>query len=110
MILYATDWLTPGANSAKLISLEDVQGLMGVCKGLRNSKPDVILHSPGGDPEAAASIVRYLRKIFAGMRAFVSLAAMSAATMWALASDKASSSTTAVPVVSRLPNLNSLPH
>ena len=48
---------------------------------------DIVLHSPGGSPEAAASLVRYLRTKFSHIRVFVPLAAMSAATMWALAGD-----------------------
>ena len=46
------------------------------------------LHSPGGQAEATASIVRYLRSRFADIRVFVPLAAMSAATMWALAGNR----------------------
>jgi hypothetical protein len=60
---------------------------MEVCKDLQGPNLDVILHSPGGSPEAAASLVRYLRTKFSHIRAFVPLAAMSAATMWALASN-----------------------
>lgn len=82
-ILYAADWFG-GGGSAVAISLVDMQGMMEVCRGLSGPGLDLILHSPGGSPEATASIVRYLRRKFTDIRVFVPLAAMSAATMWAL--------------------------
>ena len=86
-ILYYTDWFgKPGLAAS--ITLEDMQAMMEVCKDVPGPSLDIILHSPGGSPEAAASIVRYLRKKFSDIRIFVPLAAMSAATMWALAGDR----------------------
>ncbi len=61
--------------------------MMEVCRGLRGPALDVILRSPGGSAEATASIVRYVRRKFTDLRIFVPIAAMSAATMWALAGD-----------------------
>jgi hypothetical protein len=87
VILYASDWIGGGPPQAA-INLEDMQGMMEVCKGLRGPRLDVILHSPGGSAEAAASIVRYLRTRYRNIRVFVPLAAMSAATMWALSADE----------------------
>jgi hypothetical protein len=49
---------------------------------------DVILHSPGGQAEATDSIVRYLRSRFTDITVYVPLAAMSAATMWALSANR----------------------
>lgn len=86
-IIYYTDWFNKGGAAAS-ITLEDIQGLMEVCKDVKGPAVDVVLHSPGGSPEAAASIVRYLRTKFTDMRVFVPLAAMSAATMWALAANE----------------------
>lgn len=83
-IIYYTDWFGKG-GPASSITLEDMQGMMEVCKDLPGPDLDLILHSPGGSPEAAASLVRYLRTKFSHIRVFVPLAAMSAATMWALA-------------------------
>ncbi|MGH9079227.1 MAG: SDH family Clp fold serine proteinase [Acidimicrobiales bacterium] len=85
-IVYYTDWFGKG-GPASSITLEDMQGLMEVCKDLPGPNVDIVLHSPGGSPEAAASLVRYLRTKFSHIRVFVPLAAMSAATMWALAGD-----------------------
>jgi hypothetical protein len=86
-IVYYTDWLGKG-GPATAITLEDMQGMMEVCRGLPGPSLDLLLHSPGGSPEATASIVRYLRRKFDDIRVFVPLAAMSAATMWALASNR----------------------
>lgn len=85
-IVYYTDWFGKG-GPASSITLEDMQAMMEVCRDLEGPNLDIVLHSPGGSPEAAASIVRYLRRKFTHIRAFVPLAAMSAATMWALAAD-----------------------
>lgn len=49
---------------------------------------DLILHSPGGQAEAAESIVDYLRSRFDHIRVFVPIAAMSAATMVALSANE----------------------
>jgi hypothetical protein len=87
VILYASDWLS-GSALGTIIVLEDMLGMMETCRGLKSRKLDLILHSPGGDPNATSSLVRYLRGRFDHIRAFVPLAAMSAATMWALAADE----------------------
>jgi Serine dehydrogenase proteinase len=88
-IIYYTDWLEgTSGGPVTSITLEDMQGMMEVCRGLKGPELDLILHSPGGSPEATASIVRYLRQKFTDIRVFVPVAAMSAATMWALACDE----------------------
>ena len=89
VILYASNWTqpTPFAGLA-YISEEDVQGLMVAMRGLKSGKLDLILHSPGGVPEVAESMVSYLRKKFDHIRVIVPHAAMSAATMLACAADE----------------------
>ena len=87
LILYSTNWL-PGGAPGLSITLEDMQGMMEVCRGLKGPNLDLVLHSPGGSPEATASVVHYLRQKFSHIRVFVPLAAMSAATMWALSCDE----------------------
>lgn len=88
-IVYATNWLSGRVGGLiTSITLEDMQGMMEVLHGLRGPQLDIILHSPGGSAEATASIVRYLRRKFTDIRVFVPLAAMSAATMWALAGNR----------------------
>lgn len=87
IILYYSDWLQTRGEVVS-ITLEDMQGMMEVLKGLSGPDLDLVLHSPGGSPEATRSIVNYLRSRFTHIRVFVPLAAMSAATMWALACDE----------------------
>jgi hypothetical protein len=93
-IIYYSDFLSSKPQQsqqnpeASAITLGDMQGMMEVCRDLPGPNLDILLHSPGGSPEAAASIVRYLRTKFTDIRVFVPLAAMSAATMWALASNR----------------------
>ena len=88
-ILYYSGWMGGGGGSqAVAITLEDMQGMMEVVRGMEGGAVDIVLHSPGGSPEATDSIVRYLRQKFDDVRVFVPLAAMSAATMWALSANR----------------------
>jgi hypothetical protein len=85
-ILYATNWTSPGLTfdpSFLTINDEDIQGLMEVVHGLKGDKLDLILHSPGGYPEATEAFVDYLRTRFNDVRVIIPYAAMSAATMLA---------------------------
>lgn len=67
----------------------DVGAFMEVVHGLPKNVPvDLIMHSPGGTAEAAEAIVEYLRGRFPGLRVIVPVAAMSAATMMAMAADE----------------------
>lgn len=70
------------------IGLGDIQGFMEAVSNVEERALDLILHSPGGSAEAAESIVSYLRKRFDHIRVFVPVAAMSAATMIALAANE----------------------
>jgi hypothetical protein len=84
-IIYYSDFLRgPGPG----IDLSDMQGMMECCMGLGAGPLDLLIHSPGGSAEATASIVRYLRSKFYDVRVFIPLAAMSAATMWALSANR----------------------
>jgi len=88
-VLYASRWLQGGGPTGlQLITLEDVHGFMEVLHGVPGPSLDLILHSPGGSPTAAEAIVQYLRSRASDLRVFVPLAAMSAATMIACASDR----------------------
>ncbi len=92
VILYASNWTSPGQGiDPDLVGIvpEDVQGLMEVMHGVAEGSVDLILHSPGGSPEAAESIVSYLRSKFKhDVRVFVPHAAMSAATMLACSANR----------------------
>ena len=59
-----------------------------VSHGLQDDKLDLIMHSPGGSPEAAEAIILYLRSRFSDIRVIVPQLAMSAATVIACAANK----------------------
>lgn len=92
-IVYETAGLAPPPQALPRdiqISLDpDMGAFMEAVHGLPKDKPlDLILHSPGGTAEAAEAIISYLRGRFPGLRVIVPIAAMSAATMMAMASDE----------------------
>ena len=88
-ILYASAWLQKPDALAPGVSIhdEDIQALMEVTHGMAGHQLDLILHSPGGSPEAAEGIVSYLRSRFRDIRVIVPHLAMSAATMIACAAN-----------------------
>jgi hypothetical protein len=90
VVSYSTAFLDPVRAGIPMtaISLTDMQGLMEVFKGVPGPNLDLVLHSPGGEAEATDSLVRYMRSRFSSVRVFVPLAAMSAATIWAMAADE----------------------
>ncbi len=89
-IVYATAYLEarPIDPVALSVHLGDVQGFMEAVSNVQERELDLFLHSPGGSAEAAESIVEYLRTRFDHIRVIVPIAAMSAATMMALAADE----------------------
>ena len=90
VVLYVAGWLQKNEAPAAAVSIndEDVHGLMEVTSGIRAKEVDLILHSPGGSPEAAEAIVSYLRSRFDHIRIIVPHLAMSAATMISCAADE----------------------
>ena len=80
-ILYATNWTNPVGYqidpSLITITEEDIEGLMEVIHGLNGKTLDLILHSPGGYPEATEAFVSYLRSKFTDIRVIIPYAAMS---------------------------------
>lgn len=89
VILYASGWVQKESGPASMsIGVEDIQALMEVTQGAHGHDLDLILHSPGGSPEAAEAIVSYLRSRFSHIRVIVPNFAMSAATMIACAADE----------------------
>jgi hypothetical protein len=91
IIVYATKWTLPGAAAPPdMLSIvpNDIHGFMEAVYGLTDRTLDLIIHSPGGSPEAAEAIVLYLRSKFDDIRVFVPHMAMSAATMIACAADQ----------------------
>ena len=89
VVLYASGWLQKDAPPALTsINDEDIHALMEVTWGLHDKNLDLILHSPGGSPEAAEGIVSYLRSRFQHIRVIVPELAMSAATMISCAANE----------------------
>lgn len=90
VILYATRWMdNPILSPIDVqITWADKQAFMETVYGIKDKEIAIILHSPGGQIEAAQSIVEYLRKKFDRITAIIPDAAMSAATLFALASDE----------------------
>ncbi len=82
-IVYYSGWLIKQEAPNTDINDSDMTGFMEAVKGLDYSKGlDLILHTPGGNPTAAESIVKYLRKKFNNdIRIIVPHMAMSAGTM-----------------------------
>jgi hypothetical protein len=91
VILYATKFTQFDPNippSLLGISDDDIHGVMEVVHGLTGPNLDLILHSPGGTPEAAEALVLYLRSKFHDIRVIVPQLALSAATLVACAANR----------------------
>ncbi len=89
VIFYASSFLQkPTANIGALITREDINGFMNALYEAQTEKGlTLILHTPGGDPNAVESIVEYLHSKFAYMEVIVPYLAMSGGAMISLASD-----------------------
>ncbi len=90
VIFYGSSFLQKAApQNAIAISGEDLNGFMAVIYGMDWDKGlTLVLHTPGGDPTAAETIVQYLRSKFTSFEVIVPALAMSAGTMISLASDR----------------------
>jgi len=89
VILYATAFTQHPEIGPQFLTIadEDLQGMMEVMHEIGTDELDLIIHSPGGSPEAADAVMRYLRSRFKHIRAFVPSLAMSAATMLVCGAD-----------------------
>ena len=87
VIIYASAFLQKASNLSS-ISREDINGFMNA---LYESPTDrglvLILHTPGGDPNAVESIVEYLHAKFDRIEVVVPYLAMSGGAMISLAGD-----------------------
>ena len=86
VVAYYSSFLTKRANNID-INDTDMNGFMNAFRDMDYSKGlDLILHTPGGSPEAAESIVNYIKSKFGNnFRIIVPQLAMSAGTMIACA-------------------------
>ncbi len=90
-IVYASACTTGGKQlpaGSLQIDFSDKMGFYEVTQSLASQPIDLVLHSPGGFPEAAESIVESLRSKFPHIRVIVPSFAKSAATMISMAADE----------------------
>ena len=82
VVVYYSGYLS-GLSDNVSINDTDMNGFINAVIGLDRSKGlDLILHTPGGDPNAAEAIVSYLHSMFGNdLRVIVPQIAMSAGTM-----------------------------
>ncbi|MDE2724299.1 MAG: hypothetical protein OXI59_13070 [Gemmatimonadota bacterium] len=87
VIFYASAFLQKAVDNVS-ITREDINGFMNSLSGTPTNKGLVlILHTPGGDPNAVESIVEYLHSKFDSIEVIVPYLAMSGGAMISLASD-----------------------
>lgn len=89
VICYYSGWLQNRVSSID-INDGDMEGFMSAVKGVDKQKGvTLMLHTPGGDPNAAEAIVSYLRELFNDdIEVVIPHMAMSAGTMISCASKK----------------------
>ncbi|MCY4038899.1 MAG: hypothetical protein OXF09_05525 [Hyphomicrobiales bacterium] len=87
VIAYYSGFLSDPHSHDAAINEDDKNGFMFCCHGLDRTKGlDLILHTSGGDLQAMASLVTYLKEVFGNdIRAIIPQIAMSAGTMMAVA-------------------------
>lgn len=95
LLVYAVEFPTPPIplqtplQPPIFIDLDDVDGFIDLAESIDDGKAvDVLIHSPGGSPEATERIVSLLRSNFDDIAFLVPHSAYSAATMLALAGNK----------------------
>jgi hypothetical protein len=111
LIVYVTKFITfQVANAPNQIDLGDVDGFTDLINSIpgQHRAVDVLIHSPGGRPDATERIVYLLRKRFDEVHFLVPHSAYSAATMLALSGDSITlhSSATLGPID---PQINGMP-
>ena len=89
VIFYASAFLQKADNNnSSIINREDINGFMNALYEAPTDNGLVLmLHTPGGDPNAVESIVEYLHSKFARIDVIVPYLAMSGGAMISLASD-----------------------
>lgn len=89
LLVYATKFLEKTSLDApNFIDLSDVDGFNDLIKSVKDVDAiDILLHSPGGRPDATERIVNLLRSHFKNIDFLIPHSAYSAATMLALSGD-----------------------
>jgi hypothetical protein len=83
LIVYATACTVPKQVHPAMLMIEpgDMTGFQAVTQFIKGKKLDVLVHSPGGYPDATEALVKMLRRQFDNVRFIVPAFAKSAATM-----------------------------
>src|ERR1035437_3986653 len=91
LVIYATACTSPGKQippGGLQIDHSDKIGFYEVTHAIKGNSLDLMIHSPGGSPEAAETIVESIRSRFSHVRVIVPSYAKSAATMMAMSADE----------------------
>ena len=88
LIVYASKFLSTPQDTPNSIDLSDIDGFTDLVSSFKNEESiDVLIHSPGGQPDATERIVNILRNNFNEVHFIIPHSAYSAATMLALSGD-----------------------
>ena len=91
LLVYSTQFVDPPPNNRYIsIDLSDVDGFTDLVSSVSNEHDsvDILLHSPGGSPDATERIVNLIRNRFNNVEFLIPHSAYSAATMMALSGNK----------------------
>ena len=89
LFIYASKFINALPNTPNSIDISDIDGFTDLVQSVngKSDSVDVLLHSPGGQPDATERIVHILRNKFKEVHFIVPHSAYSAATMLALSGD-----------------------
>ena len=88
LLVYVTKFFETPPGAPNFIDFPDLEGWVDLVNSVKNSTAvDVLLHSPGGRPEATERLVELLRNHFEEVNFLIPHSAYSAATMLALSGD-----------------------
>lgn len=89
LLIYASKFINALPNTPNVIDISDIDGFTDLVQSIngKSDSIDVLLHSPGGQPDATERIVHILRNKFKEVHFIVPHSAYSAATMLALSGD-----------------------
>ena len=89
LLIYASKFINALPGTPNNIDISDIDGFTDLVQSVRGKSKsvDVLIHSPGGQPDATERIVHILRNDFEEVHFIVPHSAYSAATMLALSGD-----------------------
>jgi ATP-dependent protease ClpP protease subunit len=90
LIVYATACTVSKQVHPAMLMIEpgDMTGFQAVTQQIKGKKLDILLHSPGGYPDATEALVKMLRRQFNDIRFIIPAYAKSAATMLAMSGNE----------------------